>query len=87
MATPLTFDPTANLPSFSAAAARFRDGLETPREFLERCLERIAAYEPAIHAFAWFDPAGPRAAATRVVASAAAGNTSAQPSHGSGEER
>ena len=52
MATPLTFDPTANLPSFSAAAARFRDGLETPRDFLERCLDRIAAYEPAIRAFA-----------------------------------
>ena len=64
MTTPLTFDPTGNdLPCFSQAAARFRDGLETPREFLERCLDRIAAYEPAIRAFAWFDPAGPRAAA------------------------
>ncbi|MPY74433.1 MAG: amidase [Alphaproteobacteria bacterium] len=64
MPKPLTFDPTGNtLPCFADAVGRMRDGSETPREFLERCLERIAAYEPEIRAFVWFDPAGPRAAA------------------------
>ncbi|MGH6622181.1 MAG: amidase family protein, partial [Alphaproteobacteria bacterium] len=64
MLKPLTFDPTGNtLPCFADAVGRMRDGSETPREFLERCLERIAAYEPTVRAFVWFDPAGPRAAA------------------------
>jgi Asp-tRNA(Asn)/Glu-tRNA(Gln) amidotransferase A subunit family amidase len=64
MRSPLTFDPVRNdLPCFANAAPRFRDGSDTPRAFLERCLERIAAHEAAIRAFAWFDPALPRAAA------------------------
>ncbi len=65
----LTFDPARNdLPCFAAAAPRFRDGSDTPRAFLERCLERISALEPAIRAFVWLDPAAPRAAADAATA-------------------
>jgi Asp-tRNA(Asn)/Glu-tRNA(Gln) amidotransferase A subunit family amidase len=64
MRSPLTFDPVRNdLPCFADAAPRFRDGSDTPRAFLERCLERIATHEATIRAFVWFDPTLPRAAA------------------------
>ena len=69
MTAPLTFDPTGNrLPCFVDAVRRFRDGSETPRAFLEACLESIATHEPAVRAFAWFEPTGPRAAADAATA-------------------
>ena len=37
--------------SFHDATARFRDGSDAPRAYLERCLETIAAREPAVKAF------------------------------------
>ena len=41
------------------AAARFRDGgADTPRAYLERCLEAIAAREPAVRAWAARDQIG-----------------------------
>ena len=74
MTKPLTFNPTGNdLPCFADAAVRFRAGSETPREFLEHCLERIAEYQPAVRAFVYFDPAGPRAAADAATARYRAG--------------
>jgi Asp-tRNA(Asn)/Glu-tRNA(Gln) amidotransferase A subunit family amidase len=74
MTKPLTFNPTGNdLPCFAEAVVRFRAGSETPRDFLERCLERMAEYEPTIRAFVCFDPAGPRAAADAATARYRAG--------------
>jgi Asp-tRNA(Asn)/Glu-tRNA(Gln) amidotransferase A subunit family amidase len=37
------------------ALRRFRDGSLKPETLLEACLARIAAKEPELHAFAWFD--------------------------------
>ena len=49
--------------TFHDAAPRFRDGTDTPRAYLERCLETIAAREPVVKAFAALNEAGARAAA------------------------
>lgn len=40
-----------------------REGTDTPRAYLERCLETIAAREPVVQAFAALNPDGARAAA------------------------
>ncbi len=45
------------------AADRIRAGTLTPVDLMQSCLERITAREPAIHAFACFDPAKARNAA------------------------
>ena len=39
------------LPSFTAVLPRFRSGRDTPRAYLERCIETITAREPTVHAF------------------------------------
>ena len=36
---------------FLAAAAQFAGGQDTPRAFLERCLDALAIWEPKIGAF------------------------------------
>jgi len=54
------------LPFFSAAAA-FAAGGDTPRAFLERCLERLAEYEPTVQAFVCHDIAAARSAADRAT--------------------
>ncbi|MBO0709855.1 MAG: amidase [Acetobacteraceae bacterium] len=46
------------------ARRRIVAGTLRPVEFMEACLERIAAREPAIRAFAYFDPAAARKAAS-----------------------
>jgi Asp-tRNA(Asn)/Glu-tRNA(Gln) amidotransferase A subunit family amidase len=51
------------------AAARIRAGTLRPTELMESCLDRIAAREPTVRAFAHFDPAQARTA----VASAPGG--------------
>lgn len=48
---------------FLAAVARFRSGGDTPRAFLERCLEACAAWEPKIGAFVHTSFESARAAA------------------------
>jgi Asp-tRNA(Asn)/Glu-tRNA(Gln) amidotransferase A subunit family amidase len=50
---------------FFAAAADFAAGRDTPREFLERCLARLEAFEPAVGAFVCHDITAARAAADR----------------------
>src|SRR5205823_2794722 len=45
------------------AARLIRDGRLKPSELMESCLARIAEREPAVRAFAWFDPAACRGAA------------------------
>jgi Asp-tRNA(Asn)/Glu-tRNA(Gln) amidotransferase A subunit family amidase len=45
------------------ALPRLREALDTPRAYLERCLETIAAREPTVKAFVTLNEAGARAAA------------------------
>ncbi len=59
---------TDALPSFSSSVSQFRDGGDTPRAYLERCLETIAAREPDIRAFVCRDDKNARAAADRATA-------------------
>src|SRR5260221_13100724 len=49
--------------TFHDATPRFADGSDTPRAYLERCLETIAAREPVVKAFTSINEAGARAAA------------------------
>jgi Asp-tRNA(Asn)/Glu-tRNA(Gln) amidotransferase A subunit family amidase len=49
--------------SFSSALPDFTSGKRTPREFLERCLEIIAAREKMVKAFVTLDAKGARRAA------------------------
>ena len=49
--------------TFHDAARRFAEGADTPRAYLERCLEAIAAREPVVRAFAALNEAGARQAA------------------------
>jgi Asp-tRNA(Asn)/Glu-tRNA(Gln) amidotransferase A subunit family amidase len=51
------------LPSFVAAVPKFHDGSDTPRHFLERCLERIDARDGEVQAFVCIDRDAARAAA------------------------
>jgi Asp-tRNA(Asn)/Glu-tRNA(Gln) amidotransferase A subunit family amidase len=61
---PHRYDPrTFTALTFHDVTPRFRAGADTPRAFLERCLETIAAREPVVRAFAALDEAGARAAA------------------------
>ena len=49
--------------TFHDAVSQFRDGSDTPRAYLERCLETIAAREAVVQAFAALNPTGAREAA------------------------
>jgi Asp-tRNA(Asn)/Glu-tRNA(Gln) amidotransferase A subunit family amidase len=58
------YDPaTARYLCFADARHRFAAGDDTPRAYLERCLERIEQTEPAVRAFTTVDTNGARAAA------------------------
>src|SRR5579862_4807832 len=58
------YDPgAAAYLSFSSARGRFADGSDSPRAFLERCLETIESREPEIKAFVTLDLEGARASA------------------------
>ena len=64
MTAPGTYDPRAfKALSFYDATPRFRDGSDTPRAYLERCLETIAKREPMVRAFVVLNEPGARAAA------------------------
>src|SRR5437763_5105489 len=54
--------------SFFSATADFAAGLDTPREFLERCLARLEAFEASVGAFVCHDIAAAGTAAERSVA-------------------
>jgi Asp-tRNA(Asn)/Glu-tRNA(Gln) amidotransferase A subunit family amidase len=61
---PKSYDPREfRALTFHDAAARFRDGSDTPRAYLERCLETINEREPVVRAFVVVNEAGGRAAA------------------------
>jgi len=58
------YDPrTFKALSFHDAALRFGDGTDTPRAYLERCLEMIREREAVVKAFVAMNDAGARAAA------------------------
>lgn len=43
--------PSPSLVSFQAATESFRNGQDTPRDFLERAIARLELFEPKLHAF------------------------------------
>ncbi|HVH80528.1 MAG TPA: amidase family protein, partial [Stellaceae bacterium] len=57
--------PTPQPLPFFSATADFAAGHDTPSAFLERCLERIAEFEPAVRAFVCQDADAARKAADR----------------------
>src|SRR6187402_2313399 len=62
--TALAYDPRNFQPlTFHDAVAGFRNGSDTPRAYLERAIETIAAREPVVKAFAHLNQDGARAAA------------------------
>ena len=55
------YDPrTFKALTFQDATARFRDGTDSPRAYLERCLETISEREPVVRAFAALNESGAR---------------------------
>lgn len=65
----MSYDPTtARYLSFADARRSFSSGSDTPRAYLERCLERIAEQEPQVQAFVVIDSAGVRTAADAATA-------------------
>ena len=67
--------------SATEAARRLRDGRLTATALCEALLDRIAAREPVLRAFAWLDPALARRQAAQLDAARAAGRA-AGPLHG-----
>ena len=60
----LSYDPREfKALTFHDSTPRFRDGSDTPRAYLERCLETIAAREPEVQAFVVLNEVGAREAA------------------------
>jgi Asp-tRNA(Asn)/Glu-tRNA(Gln) amidotransferase A subunit family amidase len=58
------YDPhTFKALAYHEATAKFRDGLDTPRAYLERCLATIEEREPVVKALVALNQAGARAAA------------------------
>jgi Asp-tRNA(Asn)/Glu-tRNA(Gln) amidotransferase A subunit family amidase len=58
------YDPAIHrMLGFHDAVAKFVDGSDTPRAYLERCIERIEALEAAVMAFAYVDLGRARQAA------------------------
>lgn len=72
MSTP-TYDPAARRLTFSDYSRRFADGADTPRKYLERCLETIASREPVVQAWVCMNAEGSRAAADEAGARYKAG--------------
>lgn len=59
-----SYDPKSfKLLTFHDAVAKFRDGRDTPRGYLERCLDVIETREPEVQAFVAFNIDGARKAA------------------------
>ena len=54
--------------TFHDAARRFTDGNDSPRAYLERCLETIAEREPVVKALTALNKEGARAAADQSTA-------------------
>lgn len=59
--------------SFARAVERFKSGHDTPRDFLERCIENINRHEPRVKAFVATDIEGARRSADAATARYKAG--------------
>ena len=60
----MTYSPEGLDPlTFFDVMPRFRDGSDTPRAYLERCLAVIADREPVVKAWVVLNPSGAREAA------------------------
>jgi Asp-tRNA(Asn)/Glu-tRNA(Gln) amidotransferase A subunit family amidase len=59
--------PTPQPIPFFAATERFASGDDSPRELLERCLERLTAFEPVVGAFVCHDTEAAQASADRAT--------------------
>jgi len=69
------YDPKSHrLLTFHDAAQSFQDGSDTPRDYLERCLEKIHAIEEDVMAWEIINTEAARAAADEASARYAAGN-------------
>jgi Asp-tRNA(Asn)/Glu-tRNA(Gln) amidotransferase A subunit family amidase len=69
VARKLAYDPASPLLApYTACAAAFRDGQDSPRAFLERRLQTIDAAEPSVRAFVLVDATGARRAADAATA-------------------
>ena len=68
-----SYDPSARRLTFLEAARRFKEGGDTPRTYLERCLETIASREPVVQAWVTMNVDGARAAADEAGARYKAG--------------
>lgn len=63
------YDPqTFRAPTFHDATPAFREGRDSPRAYLERCLAAIADREPVVKAFVTLNTEGARAAADESTA-------------------
>lgn len=63
-AAPQSYDPRTFQPlTYHDATPRFRNGSDSPRAYLERSIETIAAREPVVKAFVHLNEAAARAAA------------------------
>ncbi len=60
--------PTPQARSYFAATDAFRNGSDTPRDFLERCIGDIETFEPTVGAFVTTGLEGARAAADAATA-------------------
>ena len=70
----MTYDPATFRPvTFHDAVPAFLAGTDTPRAFLERCLEVIARREPVVRAWVTINASGARAAADASAARYRAG--------------
>ena len=66
-----TYDPKApGLLTWHDAVPKFLDGSDTPRSYLERCLETIEAREPEVRAFVSTDFRVAQKAADLILAGA-----------------
>ena len=64
-----SYDPrTFKALTFHDATPRFREGADSPRAYLERCIEMIKEREPIVKAFVALNEAGARAAADESTA-------------------
>ena len=69
------YDPKSHrLLTFHDAAQAFQHGSDTPRDYLERCLEKIHAIEEDVMAWEIINTEAARAAADEASARYAAGN-------------
>ncbi|MEX1083874.1 MAG: amidase family protein, partial [Xanthobacteraceae bacterium] len=69
------YDPlTHRMLSFHDAVPKFLAGSDTPRDYLERCTERIEQLEPAVMAFVFLNLDRARAAADESTARYRAGH-------------